>query len=353
MTESLSSLPADASIDEEALLCPSCGYDLRATAGDRCTECGDAFNRDDLRISRIPWAHRREIGRIKAYIKTVWLITIGSKSLKHEAAKPQNLRDAIVFRRIAAILVGIVFVAGFIAVMKSHDGLELLAVQPRNPFFQGGQSRWMDDFLVPWSAGVTNWVVLPLMLLFFAFHITGVQRQLFKLKSGSPRRRESAEAMAYYAIAPLAWVLPCGMIGLVFRYFHVEPQHIAIFAFVTSLTVIATCLCGVLIAGKATVRLVGCAITFSVFAHLIMMYEGSDIQLPGIAIGFLMVAIISILSTYLRVAQWSARARHSGFERVLVDVPYLFGLWFFGAIVFFGFLPWCIGFVWIVIDSFL
>src|SRR5690348_10913574 len=85
---------------DEPLPCPECGYDLRATHADLCNECGAAVDRSTLRVSSIPWTHRRTIGRFRAYIKTVWLFTIGSKKLAFEITKAQDLDAAVRFRRL-------------------------------------------------------------------------------------------------------------------------------------------------------------------------------------------------------------------------------------------------------------
>ena len=60
-------------------ICPACGYDLRATTSDHCSECGLAIDRDALQQSAIPWAHRRQIGRVRAYLKTLWQFSTDRK----------------------------------------------------------------------------------------------------------------------------------------------------------------------------------------------------------------------------------------------------------------------------------
>src|SRR5947207_12418956 len=114
-----SSTPSTTAIsldDDESLLCPTCGYDLRGTSVDRCSECGTAIDRATLRKSNFPWANRREIGRIQAYIRTVWRVTIGGRFLAHEASKPQDPNDARSFRRVTAALVAIALVSGYAAI---------------------------------------------------------------------------------------------------------------------------------------------------------------------------------------------------------------------------------------------
>src|SRR4051794_13275118 len=59
-----------------SLLCPGCGYDLRGTIGGRCSECGLEIDRAALERSGFPWAHRASLGRVRAFLKTVWLVTV-------------------------------------------------------------------------------------------------------------------------------------------------------------------------------------------------------------------------------------------------------------------------------------
>lgn len=81
------------------LPCPHCGYDLRgAPAVDgarRCPECGLEVLGDPRTLrSRIPWVHRREIGRFRAYWQTVWWVILNSPLLAREIDRPIVLRDA-------------------------------------------------------------------------------------------------------------------------------------------------------------------------------------------------------------------------------------------------------------------
>src|ERR1043165_7143879 len=98
MGESLQTPPGE--IDSDPLPCPNCGYDLRASRSDQCSECGQAIDRGSPGSTSFPWPHRRQIGPIRAYCKTVWLITAGSKELKFETLKNQTLSDARSFNRI-------------------------------------------------------------------------------------------------------------------------------------------------------------------------------------------------------------------------------------------------------------
>ena len=54
-----------------AVRCPGCGYDVRFAADSRCSECGRVFDRQRLERTWWPWAHRRELGRVRAFFKTM------------------------------------------------------------------------------------------------------------------------------------------------------------------------------------------------------------------------------------------------------------------------------------------
>ncbi len=56
------------------IYCQKCGYNLRGLTAERCPECGRSLEGLRSPVSLIPWVHRREIGRLRAYWKTVWLV---------------------------------------------------------------------------------------------------------------------------------------------------------------------------------------------------------------------------------------------------------------------------------------
>ena len=273
--------------DDDAPLCPVCGYDLRGTDGDRCSECGSTIDRESLKTSGFPWAHRREIGRVWAYIKTVWMVTIGSRKLKYEASRPQELRDGRSFARVTAVILAIGMVAPFAAAVVAA-GLGSLGVQPQDML-----TGWLQDVLVPWSSGITILPVVPLALVLFAFYLTGAQRRLFRFKDVPTRRQERATAIAYYSAAPLAWLLPAMLCGMPEVYSTVAASIVAAYLFLAAAT----------------------------------------------------------LGTLARVVHWACRVRHRGFEVVLWAVPGLLGLWLLGLLSFVGILPWCIGYLRIIVDS--
>lgn len=68
----------------EDIFCPKCTYNLRGLTGDRCPECGLDITNVREGESQIPWVHRREIGRVRAYWKTVWQIGFTGEVLDKE-----------------------------------------------------------------------------------------------------------------------------------------------------------------------------------------------------------------------------------------------------------------------------
>src|SRR5437867_2522049 len=86
-----------------ALYCPECGYDLHGIESARCPECGQSIDRATLSESRIPWVHRREIGRVRAYWRTLWLAILRPRRIAMDIAAPAHLRDAEMFRRVTVI----------------------------------------------------------------------------------------------------------------------------------------------------------------------------------------------------------------------------------------------------------
>jgi hypothetical protein len=219
-----------------------------------------------------------------------------------EAAKPQDLHSARTFRRLTALILSAIFLGGFVAILFTNEGLASFAIQP-HPFTRGNTPGWAQDLLVPWSAGATLLPTLPLLLIALAFYLTGSQTLLFQLRDVSPTRQQHLTAIALYTAAPLAWLLPAAVF-----------QALAMSLFIPFDTPLTASLLPLF------------AIAWSLFA-------------------------IAVLGFAIRTAQWAARVRHAGFDHVLLALGKLVGLWLLGPLVLLAILPWCIGFLWIVIDS--
>jgi hypothetical protein len=286
--------------DDDAPLCPNCGYDLRGFAAERCSECGQALDWANLRTSAFPWVRRRQIGSIAAYLQTAWLITIDSRKLRHEVGKPQLLADARSFRRIAAIIVAAVVVCTFIAMVIANGGTEFLGVEwpvdmsPNTP-------QWMQDVAVPWSAGARLLPVSCVCLVLLTVQLVGVPGYLARLPHGAAGQRERADGIACYAIGPMAWL-------------------------------------GVALLAAFAIGLIGWA---------------NDVPYSLMGPIFLAIAGLTLLVSVVRAIQWAVRVRHYGFEGALLALAKLLGLWLTGLVVFGFVLPWSVGFLLIAVDSFL
>jgi hypothetical protein len=290
---------------DDALLCPGCGFDLRGTPGDRCGECGLVFDREALRESGFPWAHRARIGRVRAYLKTVSLVTLDRRVIRQELAKPQDLADAKAFARVTACLVALALVGAFAMLIRANDGsLEFLGVS-RQPYAppRAWPSGPIVDVVVPWSAGATLWPVLPVSLVLLAVFVTGAPRTIFALRKFPQHHRRRGAAISYYITAPLAMLVPAMLWVALLNELVRGEVPLPLFLDTT--------------AGLTAEFLVGGA----------------------------------ILATLWSCGQWARRAKHSGISTTALAAGELLLLWLIGAGLLLGFVPWCVGFTWIVIDS--
>jgi hypothetical protein len=203
-TEPVARLPHPAD-----LFCPECGYNLHGIEeAKRCPECGLAIDREGFGRSRIPWVHRRHVGRVRAYWRTVWMATARPKDLATEAARPVSFGDAQRFRYVTALLAALPFGAGLAGAMYWYGSAGFLSViQPSNlgGSMTGGPPVPMFDVVVPWESGATLPPVLPLAALLAAVFVTGVASYWFHPRRLPVVRQNRAIALSYYACAPLAF----------------------------------------------------------------------------------------------------------------------------------------------------
>lgn len=278
----------------DPLPCPHCGYDLRASTGDHCSECGRTIDRATLGITSFPWSARNNI---RNYLKTVWLITINSRRLRYETSKHQNLAHARSFHRITTFLVALTLASICAAIVVAHPPIFAIARPTPRP------ANWRDDLIVPWAAGATLRPVLPAMFLLLAIHLSKIHHRLFRLKDAPAHLQDCAFAIAAYTTAPLFWLLPLAILW----------------------------------AGSISLILAGVTEGPRLFIYL------SSVPI--------FIALLLLPLTLFRILQWTLRVRNQTGEHALLIVPHLLALWLFAFLFYLGFIPWCIGLIWLAIDS--
>src|SRR5262249_34716346 len=85
------------------IYCAFCGYDLRDIDSLKCPECGQAIDRSMLGQSVLPWLHRGRLGTLRAFWRTVRLVSFHPGKLGREMNCPARLGDASSFRRLVVI----------------------------------------------------------------------------------------------------------------------------------------------------------------------------------------------------------------------------------------------------------
>jgi hypothetical protein len=296
----------------EDLLCPNCGYDLRAATTDRCSECGLVIDRGALRESGFPWAHRKRIGRRRAFIRTLWLVTFDSRKLRGELARAQEPRDAAWFRAMNTALLAVTLI-GIAAVAGAQSGMGSIAIEPYSLSYSNLQPLpgWQQDLAVPWCAGITILPAIALYPTLLAIYLTGVGRATMRLGHYPESHRQWARALELYAAAPLAWAL-IGAAAYAMSYAARE------------------------VAGDEW-RMRG-AVAYRQLELVLKLFAA------------LVVAAALLLSLW-RSGEWFARAHHAGVARFIAGVAEMTGRMLVGVVVCLGLIPWCLGLIWMIVDS--
>jgi len=298
-------VPSLATAPSRTVLCPACGYDLRGMTADRCSECGLVIDPEVLRRSAVPWAHRKSVGRVRAFLRTAWMVTGDGKALRQEAAKEQSARDGAWFRRwVAAVLAACcLFIAG---AMVEKDALKDMVVQPHFVYSAtGGMPGWQQDLVVPWSAGLVIRPAFFVYAVLVAFYVSRAPGLVLHTRGMAPDYAEAVRAIGGYVSAPLFWILPC---------------------------------------------LVGYVAAFWLMQSYDAMVRRTPLVPIVICLAFL-VGVAGVVATVYRTGQWRARTTDHSFLTGLLGAGELLARWVAGGAVILGVVPWCVGFVWIVIDS--
>ena len=199
----MSDIPAvvDDSVER---FCPSCGYNLRGIGSDRCPECGTAVDRSTLATSVIPWTHRRTLGLVSAYLRTVKLSILHPAKLAKEIGRPASFADAILFRRVTTGLATASIIALSICVVCVN-------------YTFGELSGYHFEII----GAAVFWICV----WFFFLTSGGVASYWFAPSSRPIEQQNRAIAISYYACGPLALTpIPVAMIVMAVLLGFLENQ---------------------------------------------------------------------------------------------------------------------------------
>jgi hypothetical protein len=185
------------------LPCPFCAYNLHGITSARCPECGGEIDYAAMSQARIPWEHRRQIGRWRAYWRTVVGFTFKPARWATAGATPRYA-DAVRFR---AVTVGVAFGAILFPMV-------LLWLIVRRDEFGGDEYAAYDFFRINRLGNyLTEFIRQPASLcitlagiLLALIAITGIPALFFRSASLSIGRQNRAAALAQYTCAALGWL---------------------------------------------------------------------------------------------------------------------------------------------------
>lgn len=188
------------------MLCPDCNYNIRGVESDRCPECGIDITDVKLRKSQIPWVHRGEIGRFRAYWKTVWVVSIPDRAFANEIGRPAHLADAKLFRWLTIPIAFVPFV-GVAAVSILGAGVNSPSTMP--PSYGELSFNWAIGLL-----GLLCCIALVTAIPYYALRSREIDVEL---------QHRAAVLCLYAASAPMAMVfIACGLViaGLLVGQMH-------------------------------------------------------------------------------------------------------------------------------------
>jgi hypothetical protein len=194
--------PPSLHVPEIELFCPGCGYSLRGIGSDVCPECGLHIDRSAAAASRIPWEHRRRIGRVRAYWRTLWM---SSRAVGQDVMRPVNYRDARRFQLVTVLIAALPLVA--LAILPLPQNVYRGLSQPLVSWPVTLPAGWAIDLTLPLVAALGMRFALPLAIVLYFLAMTGVASYFFHPPHLSVVHQNRAIALSYYACTPLVFLL--------------------------------------------------------------------------------------------------------------------------------------------------
>jgi hypothetical protein len=187
--------------------CFRCGYDLRGTAAvdgvRRCPECGTVCR--GRVYSRIPWVHRRHLGVVRAYLRTISFVLLRPGEMARESWIGES--DARGFHRLSLLVVTVLTTALLLGTFFLRGDLwrhDLAAHIPAADEFSGP----ISDF--PMHALTDGpWIVVPLAISVWLGLAVAlwIYRGFLRVLSGNRRHRRRVRSIGFYASAILPGTL--------------------------------------------------------------------------------------------------------------------------------------------------
>lgn len=181
------------------LFCQQCGYNLRALTSDRCPECGHSLETVRASRTQIPWVHRQEIGRFRAYWRTIWMVMFRQRVFCEEMARPVSYADCQGFRWVTVLHVYIPIL--FVTILALALGMS------PEPF--------QSELTYAIVGSVWPVVLFHMLIIVYLGAITGIPSYFFHPRGIPVALQNRAVAMSYYACGPLALTFLPGTAAIV------------------------------------------------------------------------------------------------------------------------------------------
>ncbi|GJM24464.1 MAG: hypothetical protein DHS20C16_08790 [Phycisphaerae bacterium] len=182
------SSPADEAHVDFDVYCHECGYNIRGIESSRCPECGKNLPATQKAEPSIPWIHRKRIGNVSAFFKTVLFATFSPRKLSKDVYLHIDFRKAQKFRHWT---IGVAMLWMVVLTILLHVASHYGHVNDRTI---------VELLEMYWPSAVFN--VLALLYLILA---TGVPGVFFDYRDIPVNLRNNAIALSYYCTAPLTW----------------------------------------------------------------------------------------------------------------------------------------------------